>query len=497
MTPAMKRLSFLFLIFSFSSSLFSQTEADIYIEEWKKFYPTKALNQGIHPSVYDYEDLSKQNIRHWIKVNQHLLKVASDENHEYTKNYPINARLLKNQAAQEIDIWTRRQPHIHSLSLYTRLITHAIESVVGADFLIKYEKNQIVCQRLQSVQKICLEARHNLKTVPKDEIENSLDQLQHAVEYFEDELLHKAINWKFPPTCEDFSAECRNTALSIQNLINHINQKIVPNAILSSPILGREEYAIRLNFYTDGYVTPEQVVEMANFEIDETTYLIEELSTEYVNKTYPNHSIPKEDHVKKAFEDMEKDAPESGLEYLEFWKELEKSAREFISEKEIATLPEIPTLRIKSAPESAGPAARIGWVASAPPFAPNPVTTLYLPSIPPNMPEQERIDFWSSFNKPFNRMIVIHELLPGHYMQIKVSRETAHPVRLLFPYKPYFEGWATFTERVCLDKGWEAEESSYQACTLEKAPRKCQSSLYIGHGSLQWLDAGRSNEIFY
>lgn len=54
-------------------------------------------------------------------------------------------------------------------------------------------------------------------------------------------------------------------------------------------------------------------------------------------------------------------------------------------------------------------------------------------------------------------MIVIHELFPGHYMQIKISRETPHPVRLLFPYAVYFEGWATFTERVLLDAGWEKE----------------------------------------
>jgi len=42
-------------------------------------------------------------------------------------------------------------------------------------------------------------------------------------------------------------------------------------------------------------------------------------------------------------------------------------------------------------------------------------------------------------------------------MQIKISRETPHPIRLLFPYAVYFEGWATFTERVLLDAGWEKD----------------------------------------
>ena len=65
-------------------------------------------------------------------------------------------------------------------------------------------------------------------------------------------------------------------------------------------------------------------------------------------------------------------------------------------------------------------------------------------------------------------MIVIHELFPGHYMQLKISRETAHPIRLLFPYGTYTEGWATFTEKVLLDAGWEKENHLTYLAHLRK-----------------------------
>ena len=65
-------------------------------------------------------------------------------------------------------------------------------------------------------------------------------------------------------------------------------------------------------------------------------------------------------------------------------------------------------------------------------------------------------------------MIVIHELFPGHYMQIKVSRETPYPERLLFPYRPYFEGWATFCEIVLLEAGWEHDRSLTYLAHLRK-----------------------------
>ena len=209
---------------------------------------------------------------------------------------------------------------------------------------------------------------------------------------------------------------------------------------------------------------------MALDEIQLVRKLIGEVSAEYLKEQYPNRPLPTDydDLTRAALGDMEKDAPINAADYLQFWNELAEAAIQFIDDNKIATLPKKNTLLIKTAPESAGPAARIGWVSSAPPFDPNPITTLFLPSIPETLPKQEQIDFWASFNKPFNRMIVIHELLPGHYMQMKISRETAHPVRLLFPYGTYTEGWATFTERVLLDAGWEKENKLTLLAHLRK-----------------------------
>jgi len=65
-------------------------------------------------------------------------------------------------------------------------------------------------------------------------------------------------------------------------------------------------------------------------------------------------------------------------------------------------------------------------------------------------------------------MIAIHELYPGHYVQIKISRETPHTIRLLFPYGPYIEGWATFTEKILLDAGWDADKPLTMLAHLRK-----------------------------
>lgn len=460
------------ILFAFNLSIVSGQGTDYgqqYIEDWKRFYPSKALSRGIHNSIYQYEDRSTQNINAWLQLNKQLLAITSDQSHPYTIKNRIDARLLKIQALKEIDTWEREKPHQHSLALYTSLIARAVSPVLEANYLNADEKMSINCERLGSIQSLAASAMESLLSSSSDEINSSVSRLKRSENYFRS--IENVIGaFTLDGICENIASKSEATANSIAELIKFAQEQLLPGATTSSPILGKSGYNRALSLYTDTNLTPDQLSKMALEEIELVRSLMVAVSKEHFIKQYPNASLPKNDKefLSIALSDMEKDAPISSADYLEFWTELNAKAIKFIEEKEIATLPEFQTLRIMTAPESAGASARIGWVASAPPFDPNPVTTLYLPSIPETLPEQERIDFWASFNKPFNRIIVIHELFPGHYMQIKISRESPHPVRLLFPYSLYIEGWATFTEKVVLDAGWEEGNSLTMLAHLRK-----------------------------
>ncbi|MFK7982447.1 MAG: DUF885 family protein [Saprospiraceae bacterium] len=438
------------------------TSADLgtnYIEAWKKFYPSKALNQGIHTAIFHYEDYSPANIQQWLTFNQATLTKLADSKNPYVVENRIDARLLKVQVQEEINKWGVKKMQQNSLALYTPLIAKATNQVLDATYLTTGEKTKLLCQRLEAVQNLCTVAKTTLVADNKTAIESGIKNLEKAAAFYKTTLPTLTANWKNTTACKDLTTACQATAITIQNLISHLQTTILPKAKTTKATIGTTEYARRLALYTDSDLTPNQLSTIALEEIQTVRKLIGEVSEQYLKKQYPAKKLPAnyEAIVKAAFADMEKDAPTSGEDYLQFWLELRDAAIDFIDKKEIATLPDFQTLRIIPAPESAGPSARIGWVDSAPPFAPNPLTTLYLPSIPDTLPAQEQKDFWASFNKPFNRMIVIHELFPGHYMQIKISRATPHPIRLLFPYAVYFEGWATFTERVLLDAGWEQD----------------------------------------
>lgn len=446
----------LIILLLFAANTFSQDLASEYLQEWKQFYPSKAVVSGMRSSIFSYEDRSQQAIQRWVDFNKEVM-VSINENDPDVQIDAIDGRLLRVQAQSEIDRWQKLRVQENDLGLYLKLLGNAFSSIYDTDYLTVPEKGNLICDRLTSMLQLVNAARLNLQRVTQKDLEKSKENFSIMLATL-DALPVELTNKGIPIRCKGFEEKLQSTKIAIEDLAEHVSQTLSEFVLDRNDILGKEEYARQLVLYTDSDLTPEELQEMAMREIQLVRKLMDEVASTYLQRTYQRTPLPNsfEGRLEKAIGDMENDVPLNGTDYESFWRELSEKAIAFVREKGLGTLPENQTLSIQSAPESAGPAARIGWVGSAPPFDPNPWTTLYLPSVPDTLPEQEQIDFWSSFNKPFNRIIVIHELFPGHYMQLKISRETPHPVRLLFPYGVYIEGWATFCERVALDQGWDA-----------------------------------------
>ena len=424
---------------------------------------------GMHSFIFDVEDFSEDAIQGWIEFNRETL-ILLEKDSKTNLHTQVDHRLLQTQIKKELALWQEKQLHRSSLSLYSELINRSTKSILDAEYLGSGEKLSLICDRFGAINFLCQTAMTNLGQVERQDLDRGMRQLKEAALLYKSEIADKLNTGNSQGICTNYEKLCQETIDNIKTLTDYVESELRNNAIESKPVLGYEKYADQLSLYTDSHLSPEELADMALAEIELVRKLIINLSKDYLLKEYPGQVLPgtEGDIILGAFNDMEKDAPINAGDYLEFWQNLSTSASRFLEENQIATLPKNETLEIKTAPETAGPAARIGWVSSAPPFAPNPVTTLYLPSIPDTLPEQEQRDFWASFNKPFNRMIVIHELFPGHYMQIKIARETAHPIRLIFPYGPYIEGWATFCEIIALDHGWEEHNPLTRLAHLRK-----------------------------
>ena len=170
---------------------------------------------------------------------------------------------------------------------------------------------------------------------------------------------------------------------------------------------------------------------------------------------FPGEGAPEGDAalLRRLFSRLADDRARTVDEFVEDYRTQVREVDAFIHEKAIVTLPDPLTLFTSRSPAFfAGQS--VGGVYPAGPYAPEAKTLFYLPSPSDHATAEESDAFFRDFNHHFNVMITPHEILPGHYMQLKWAARHPHKVRALFADPVYVEGWGTFCERLLLDLGW-------------------------------------------
>ena len=418
-----------------------------YLEAWKEFYPGGAVRLGLDQYLAQTEDRSPGAVRAWSQYNEEVLTRIAEAPPTLPVDLRIDLRLLRRQAEEELGTWKTQAAHTTSPGMYADLIRSYSSFPEAPLRLPEAEWEAGATTRVQAIPVLVEAMASQLTSGTQAEVDRATRVFDGAAEALSN------LGNRFPgagpyvPAAVDALSEASE----------HLAGAISVTTEESDFPLGRDRYTEALALYYDQVITPEEVAERALDEIDKVRELIAEVSKAYWEEARPETAIPNDvaDLVAQVSLDMEENRPSREQEALEAFTRFAEEAEVFVKESGLATLPQDRTLEIVLTPESAGPAQRIGFVDSPPPFHPDPMTVLSLPTIPDTFPQEEKDDFYRSFNNHFNKMIIIHELFPGHYMQLKIASQNPRQIRTFFPYEPYIEGWATLTEKLALDAGWD------------------------------------------
>lgn len=170
---------------------------------------------------------------------------------------------------------------------------------------------------------------------------------------------------------------------------------------------------------------------------------------------------------------------------------LVRDARAFVVEKKIVTLPtdELPVVR-----ESP---AFMRWngasIAASGPFEPRPWALFNITLPDPAWPAARRdayVPTWGSLR--FSG--VVHEAMPGHFVQIHYRRRAPTRVqKMAFNYS-FVEGWAHYTEQMMAEEGFGASDPQNRVGQLADALRRdcrCLASIGIHTEGMSVADAAR------
>ena len=426
---------------------------DAYLSAYLEMFPTRATQAGYHAFDSKLEDFSTEKLARWVELNQaegdRLKKLLSDPDLAFDDR--LDAEALLAQVDRELHEQTiLRRPQRDPL-YWSEIIANAAVFLLVRDDLPLSERQQRVRARAGLLPAFARQCSETFARAKDDELapelcKIALGQLRATATFYRE---------GFAPAVGD-NPETRdqggNAAKAISELADDLEKR--SQRVTGSPRLGAK-YATTFRLGTGIKEPVAEVLKRATADLAAKRTEAANFGRKIWRELMKDQEPPSDDAtlLRRLFERVAEDRDTNEGTYASRWKRDVVEIEKFVREKRIMTLPDPLTLVVDRAP-AYFVGQSFGGVYQAGPYSPEAKTIVFLPVPARDATAEEREAFFRDFNRPFSRMIVPHELIPGHYVQLKYAARHPHKVRAMFPDPVYLEGWGTFCERLLLDEGW-------------------------------------------
>lgn len=425
-----------------------------YIEKYFETYPTRATQAGRHDRDRQLEDPTPERLRGWADFNRRTLErlQAVLSSRATSVDDRLDAELLKTRAEWELhELVTRRRPARDPL-FWTEIAGNATVFLLVRDDLPLAERLSAARARVAQLPAFCRRAQAALSATAPDRIAPDFARIASEQARASALFYRKGFVGLFPEEGRAaVTREAAEAAWSLERLAAYLEGLI--RRVSASPRL-RGDYKEALRIAT-GERDPDALLSRATADLAEKRKEAAAYGRSVWKEIFPGEEPPDSDRdaLSKLFARVSADRAKTAEEFVEDYRKQVADSNAFLHAREVVTLPDPLTLSIDRSP-GYFVGQTVGGVYAAGPYAPDAKTLWFLPTPADSATAAERDGFFRDFNHHFNVMITPHEILPGHYLQLKVAAHHPRKVRALFADGVYVEGWGTFCERLMLDLGW-------------------------------------------
>ena len=427
-----------------------------YVERYLAMFPSRATAAGEHRHDHRLERLDATRRAAWIEFNETTLAAV----HAELRRRPPHARrldleLLARQLRQELLEWRDQDRPGTDVLFWTGPLAEATLYLVLRQDRPAPQRLALAARRSAQVPRLVDEALAALAdadpaAVVPERAAEAARRLHALASFYRNGL--PAAEGATPALQQRLRRSGHDAAAAIERLAARADQLAATGR--ADFRLG-PDYAARFRIVTDVREPVAEVLAQARRELATKREEAAAFGRGAWPQLFGGEPAPVSDAavLRRLFARIEARRPASTGELVAQYSADADAAFAFAERHALMTLPAPRTLVIGTAPAWLG-GQSVGGVYAAGPFAPDADTLFLLPNIDDAAPEAAKARFFGAFNTAFNRMIVPHELVPGHYVQLKVAARQPHAVRSLFGDGVYTEGWGSFSERLMLDLGW-------------------------------------------
>src|SRR5215469_3335401 len=321
----------------------------------------------------------------------------------------------------------------------------AIYDLLARDFAPLPDRLASVAGRLAEIPAVLEAARASLGAMPKVHIETAITQFSGTIKLVTDEIdaaLRKAEGAAVVDAARPAALEALGTHLDwLSAELEH------PAAgDFADPRIGPERFARKLSLTLSAAADPDTILARAEADLDRITGEITEVAASL-------GGTPRE-----VLDRLAADAPEEST-ILRFCATALAAQTEFVRDHDLVTLYDDP-IEIIDMPEINRGVA-VAYCDSPGPLETAPLATFIAVSpVPGDWTPERKASFYREYNRHMVHNLMVHEAMPGHYLQLQHSRRFSGShtaIRAALRSGTFMEGWAVYAERIMAEQGYPGD----------------------------------------
>ena len=433
------------------------------IDDYLRLNPENATALGDHRFDGQLTDYSPAGVKAYVEnMQQHLAALGKIDANALTGPNRVDAQILKLNLEAQVFQLVDLKPQVWDPLSYNTSLANALYLLVARDFAPASARLESAAQRLAGIPTVIAQAKANLVNPPEIYTQTAIKQVNGAIglvrEGLEPLLLQAPVmRAKLAPLQE-------KAAAALTEYKAWLEKDLLPRSTGDFRI-GPDLYRKCLRYTLASDLTPEQILARAEHELETVTKQMYDLALPIYYKKHPpsaeaGASVPA-NVIKAVLDQLAQEHPDNDT-IVPYGTQTLQLATDFVRSHNLVTLPDKPVKLIVTPEFKRG--RGIAYCDSPGALEPNGDTFVAIEPTPAEWTPARRDSFFREYNNYMVRDLIVHEAMPGHYLQLAHSNQFQAPtlVRAIFQSGTFIEGWAVYTERVMADAGFGGPETHLQ-----------------------------------
>lgn len=437
------------------------TFARSFLDWYYAAHAVRATDLGIHDYDHLLPDWSQSAVedrtralREWLGKLEGIRRdqLSGDAFYDYRiLEYAIRAELLD---LEEVRRWERNPMH------YISVVSGALSSLADRDFAPVSERMSSMTARMERIPALLEHARTNLQDVPPLWVELAARNARGLVSFLESDL-QAALAAQGLDAVDEAEKSRWDTARAatiaqVNTFSDWLEADLAPRAT-GDFRLGKDIFERKLLLEEHVDIGAERLMAVNDSAIARYQKWVAREAARLDKRVTPAEVMKR---ITSKFPTPEMLIP-TARQYVD-------QTKEFVIDRAIVTLPSNEMPVVRPTPEY----ARMGFASmSTPgPFETKATEAYYnITNVDPDWTEEQKAQHLSYFNFPGLLGITVHEVMPGHFVQLLFEQQIPTEVRKVFTPASLVEGWAHYAEQMMVDEGLGDGDATIRLGQLRRA----------------------------